>query len=96
MAQVMANQDRIYNRLAQLEYTMQMSENRPKAFEKIENKFADMAASIAEKHNEAMYSSGVVENRIEAMDRDMKSCQADIKSMESLLKLRDQQTERTN
>ena len=48
VATVQAEQNRIYQRLAQLEYVMQMSENKPKAFEMIDNKLADMRAEMAQ------------------------------------------------
>ena len=91
VATVQAEQNRIYQRLAQLEYVMQMSENKPKAFEMIDNKLADMRADMAQNQNEALYRVGCCDNKIEALTRDVKSALADIKSMESMLKLRDEQ-----
>ena len=64
---------------------MQMSENKPKAFEMIDNKLADMRAEMAQNQNEALYRVGCCDNRMEALNRDVSSALADIKSMESML-----------
>lgn len=68
---------------------MGLNDARPKVFEEIENKFADVKCEMVEKHSEAIYRSGLCDNRIEVLDRDMKSCLADIRTIDNLLKLRD-------
>ena len=68
---------------------MGLNDSRPKVFEEIDNKFADVKSDLAMKHVEAIYRSGICDNRIEVLDRDMKSALADIRTMDNLLKLRD-------
>ena len=89
VAQVCSNQDRINSRLNNIEFAMGLNDARPKVFEEIENKFADFKCDIAEKHNDAIYRVGLCDNRIEVLDRDMRSALADIRTMDNLLKLRD-------
>ena len=75
---------------------MGLNESKPKVFEDLEDKIADVKASVAQNKDESEYRDNLMEQRMETLDRDMKLCVTDMKSMESLIKMRDAETARSN
>lgn len=79
-----------------IEYILGLSETKPKIFEDLEDKIANNKALIAENANETSYRLELMQQTMSALDSDMKSCVADMKSLDSLIRMRDTETAESN
>ena len=96
VAEVSSKQDRVNQRLMSIEYILGLSETKPKIFEDLEDKIANNKALIAENANETSYRLELMQQTMSALDSDMKSCVADMKSLDSLIRMRDTETAESN
>lgn len=96
VAEVISKQDRIFDRLGQLEYTLGLQDSKPKVFEDIENTMAEMKAEIATNKNEAEFRVTCCDQKLETLERDVKEACTNMKALESLNHMRDTETKRAN
>ena len=96
VAEINSKQDRINFRLGQLEYTLGLNDSKPQIFEDIENKVAEVRSDLAISESESKFRFNICDQRIEALERDLKNMTADMKQLDGLMKMRDLETTRAN
>lgn len=96
VAEICSKQDRINQKLRQIEYTLGLDANKPQVFEEIENKVAEIKADFAIYASETNHQVALCDQRVEKVERDMHSCETDMKLFKSLMNMRDKQTAEVN
>ena len=96
VAEVISKQDRIGQRLAALEYSLGLTDTRPKLFQEIDNKIADIRALIAENKNDGDFKQGINDQRLDKLEIDGRQMQSDFKAVQNLTQMRDVENKRSN
>ena len=96
VAEMESKHERLLARLHQVEFALGLNDSKPKVFQNIDDKFAEMRAVVALNLSESNFKVGCCDQKIASLERDLKDCLSSMRSMESLIKVRDQETQRSN
>ena len=84
VASVTSTQDRIKERLSQLEYALGLSEKRPQIFEDFDDKIADNKMQMAQNHNDMEFRTDVCDQEIDRIKINLNKVLVEMKGIESL------------